>query len=84
MDYGTIAVPVGAKVFRYTFSNGKVSDWFLDDEDFVKLCPKEYIYDGKPSDFFIHDATFYGITLPNANVKKDSGTPSEKHLAHHY
>ena len=89
MDYGTIAVPVGAKVFRHIIKSKdaawkpetvKVSDWFLEHDEMMKLCPKEYIL----YPFFQHDADNYGISLPNANVKKDSGTPSKKHLAHHY
>lgn len=84
MDYGTIAVPVGTKVFRHNV-NGKVSDWFLTHDSMIRLCPDECIEnDGKVSALYCHDATHYGITLPNANVKKDSGTPSEKHSAHHY
>lgn len=82
MDYGTINVPVGAKVSRHTI-NKIVSPWYLDQEDFVKLCPKSFMIDGKVSHVYFMDADNYGISLPNANVKKD-GYPSKKHLAHHY
>ena len=75
-------VPVGTEVFRHNV-NGKVSDWFVDDADIAKLCPASYMFDGHPSSFFMHDASHYGITMPNANVRKD-GTPVAKHKAHHY
>jgi hypothetical protein len=82
MNYGTILVPVGTKVFRHTV-NGKVSDWFVADADLAKLCPESFKHDGKVSDFYLHDASHYGITMPNANVRKD-GEPVAKHKAHHY
>ena len=87
MDYGTITVPVGAKVFRHIFNNPpeavKVSDWFVEHDDMVKLCPESYKVNGKPSTFYLHDASHYGITMPNANVRKD-GEPKAQHKAHHY
>jgi hypothetical protein len=78
MNYGTISVPAGAKVFRHNV-NGKVSDWFLLDDDLRKLCPEAY----KGSSFYLHDAMRYGISLPNANVRNE-GTPCATHRAYHY
>ena len=82
MNYGTIPVPVGAKCFRHR-DNGKVSDWFV--MEVQKYCPEGLILNGKPSDFFIHDADHYGITMPNANVRKDTEEmPKATHKAFHY
>jgi hypothetical protein len=89
MDYGTILVPVGTNVFRHVIKSKdaywkpetvKYSDWFLEADGIVYLCPKEHMQNR----LYLDDALNYGITVPNANVKKDSGTPSEKHKAFHY
>jgi hypothetical protein len=82
MNYGTILVPVGTKVFRHTV-NGKLSDWFVADADVAKLCPEGMKINGEPSSFYLHDGTHYGITMPNANVRKD-GEPKATHKAIHY
>jgi hypothetical protein len=81
-DYGTINIPVGTKVFRHVV-NGKKSNWFLADDEIAKLTPESCKIDGKPSNFFLHDAIHYGINLPNANVTKE-GNPQAKHIAKHY
>jgi Fe-S oxidoreductase len=86
-DYGTILVPVGTKVFRHIIKSRdaawkpetvKVSDWFVEHDEGVKLCPSE-----KVRSFYLHDMCHYGITLPNANVRKE-GTPVVVHKSHHY
>jgi acetoacetate decarboxylase len=82
MNYGTITVPVGTKVFRHVIDN-KVSDWFLEHDDMVKLCPESSKVNGKPSSFYLHDACHYGITMPTANVGGD-GRPMAKHNSIHY
>ncbi len=83
MDYGTITVPVGTQVFRHAV-NGKLSDWFVAHDDMVRLCPESYMLNGKPSDFYLHDASHYGITVPNANVGALRDAPKTFHKAHHY
>lgn len=92
MNYGTITVPVGTKVFRHRV-NGKVSDWFVADADLAKLCPDSYKINGEPSDFYMHDASHYGISMPNANVAPVKGpyiighggeNAQTFHKAHHY
>lgn len=81
-DYGTINVPVGTKVFRHLSDGKPVSDWFLEGDEIPKLCPeKGKIYD-KPSIGYIRDAFHYGITMPNANVKRD-GVTKPTHEAIH-
>lgn len=82
LNYGTINVPVGTKVFRHN-DCGKWSDWFVADADVAKLCPDGMKINGEPSAFYLHDGTHYGITMPNANVRKD-GEPKAVHKAHHY
>ncbi len=90
MNYGTINIPVGAKVFRHIVKSRdaawkpetvKTSDWFV--MEVQKYCPEGCMLNGKPSDFFIHDADHYGITMPNANVRKDDAAVA-KHKAIHY
>lgn len=93
-EYGTISVPVGTKVFRFIFKSKdaewkpfttKVSDWFLSDDDMIRLCPESLKVNGKVPDLYAHDATHYGITLPNANVRPDGKeAPKAKHRAFHY
>ena len=84
MDYGTITVPAGTQVFRHKV-NGKVSDWFVSDADLAKLCPESYKINGVPSSFYIHDASHYGLSVPNANVGALKGdNPKTFHKAHHY
>lgn len=83
MNYGTITVPVGTKVFRHNDVGGKWSDWFVSDADVAKLCPEGMKINGQPSSFYLHDGTHYGITMPNANVRKD-GEPVAKHKSIHY
>jgi hypothetical protein len=83
---------VGAKCFRNVIKSRdadwkpetvKVSDWFV--MEVQKYCPEGCMINGKPSDFFIHDADHYGITMPNANVRKDGEEmPKAKHKAIHY
>ena len=91
MDYGTITVPAGTKVFRHIIKSRdaawkpetiKTSDWFVDGDAMVKLCPESYKINGAPSNFYLHDASHYGISVPNANVGK--GEPKSFHKAHHY
>ena len=91
-NYGTILVPIGAKVFRHVIKSRdaawkpetvKVSDWFVDHDDMVKACPSQLVEDGKVSPLYYHDVCHYGITMPNANVKRE-GTPEATHKAHHY
>ena len=86
MNYGTINVPVGTKCFRHAGNKGfgvKPSEWFV--MDVASLCPEGMKIDGKPSDFFIHDADHYGITMPNANVREDGEEmPKATHKAFHY
>lgn len=93
MDYGTITVPVGIKVFRHVIKSRdadwkpetvKTSDWFVEHDDMVKLCPESYKINGNLSSFYLHDASHYGITMPNANVRKDGELPKAKHKAVHY
>jgi hypothetical protein len=93
MDYGTITVPAGTVVFRHIIKSKdaawkpetvKVSDWFVAHDDMVKLCPESYMIDGKPSSFYLHDSSHYGITVPNANVGALKGEPKTFHKAHHY
>jgi hypothetical protein len=83
MNYGTITVPKGTKVFRHHV-DGKISDWFIEHDDMVKLCPKNFIHEGKISQFYLHDASHYGITVPNANVGKIVETPKKVHSSFHY
>ena len=83
MDYGTILVPAGTQVFRHKV-NGKVSDWWVAHDDMVKLCPESYKINGQPSTFYLHDASHYGISLPNANICPIAGDAKAKHNAHHY
>jgi len=92
LNYGTITVPVGTKVFRHVIKSRdadwkpetvKVSDWFVADADVAKLCPDGMKINGEPSAFYLHDGTHYGITMPNANVRKD-GEPKATHKAIHY
>jgi hypothetical protein len=92
MNYGTILVPEGTKVFRHVIKSRdaawkpetvKVSDWFVEHDALASLCPESYKHNGKVSDFYMHDASHYGITIPNANVRKD-GAPVAKHKSFHY
>lgn len=84
MDYGTILVPAGTQVFRHTVNGKPISDWWVTDADIAKFCPESFMIDGKPSNFYIHDATHYGISVPNANVGELKGEPKTFHKAHHY
>lgn len=82
MDYGIIKIPVGTKVHRKqvikkTLSGTScvTSNWWVD--NYAELCPKNFIFDGKPSDFFLHDARHSGIPIPvdmviNGNKKFDT------------
>lgn len=85
-DYGTIMVPKGTKVFRHRVG-GIWSDWFVTNPGNLPDNGR-LLFNGKHSDFFIHDAVHYGISLPNANVKDgNKGTqniPSPVHFARHY
>lgn len=66
MDYGTILVPAGTQVMRHV-QNGKPSDWFVKNPSQLPDNGRILI-NGKHSSFFVHDATHYGISIPNANV----------------
>jgi hypothetical protein len=79
VDYGSIMVPAGTKVFRWVMEGGKVSDWFLEDEELASLCPNDWI-----KELFMHDAGIYGISLPDANVGPLRGPAKSYHQAHHY
>lgn len=84
MDYGTILVPAGTQVFRHTVNGKPISYWWVSDEYIIKFCPDSYKIDGKPSSFYLHDASHYGISVPNANVGTLKGEAKAFHKAHHY
>lgn len=81
IHYGTLTVPVGTMVERHK-TNGKWSDWFVKYPKF--LCPDSYKIDGEVPEggFFMHDATYYGITIPHVNVWAGL-IPLKMHKAHH-
>lgn len=66
-DYGTIHIPQETKVERFRDSDDAPwSDWFVMLPEAV--CPEKYYFDGKPGEMFMHDATHYGIRVPNDHV----------------
>lgn len=83
LDYGTITVPVGTVVERHYDERGKWSDWFVKNP--MPLCPDNFKINGEVPEggFFMHDAKYYGISIPNANVEAGH-TPLKTHKAHHY
>lgn len=93
MDYGTIMVPAGTEVFRHVIKSRdaawkpetvKFSDWFVSDAELRKLCPESYKLNGEVSSFYLHDASHYGISVPNANVGELSKASQRQHKAYHY
>jgi hypothetical protein len=89
-DYGTINVPVGTKVHRFkdvrTLGNGqkseKWSDWFVQNPSNLSDSGRLQ-FNGWSNEWFIMDATNYGISIPAANVVE--GGQAVKHAkSFHY
>ncbi len=80
LHYGTITVPVGTVVERNK-DCGVWSDWFVKYPK--ELCPDTFKIDGEVPDggLFMHDAKYYGISIPNANVIGSYALKT--HQAHH-
>jgi hypothetical protein len=83
MDYGTLSVPEGTPVER-RFVNEKWSEWFITNPKV--LCPDSFKINGEVSEngFFMHDAKFYGITIPHANVYGSKTCAVKSHKSFHY
>ena len=84
MDYGTVHIPVGTSVFR-KIVDGKISDWWVADP--APFCPDAFKHNGKvdPDGMFMHDATYYGISVPDANVQDGKGVYAvAAHKSFHY
>jgi hypothetical protein len=95
LDYGMVTVPVGTKVSRRVIMDRdapwkpittKVSDWFVEHYEIDKL-----ICEFKGGELFRMDMKNYGISMPNANVRKIDGEgvwvydePIKEHRSRHY
>jgi hypothetical protein len=96
LDYGTVTVPVGAKVSRrivmsrdaaWKPETRKTSDWFVEPSELDKLT-----CEFKGGELFRMDMKNYGISMPNANVCKTTkegegvwiyGDPKPSHKSRH-
>jgi hypothetical protein len=69
MDYGTLKVPVGTAVERFKDADHSWSDWFVTNPQSLPDNGRIYI-NGRLSAFYMHDAKYRGVRIPNANVKQ--------------
>jgi hypothetical protein len=69
LDYGTIKVPEGTLVERFKDADHSWSDWFVTFPERLPDNGRIYI-NGRLSAFFMHDAKYRGVRIPNANVKQ--------------
>jgi len=76
-DYGVIPIPAGTEVEQHIhISKNQVagepiiskSGWFITYPEDV--CPAHFKINGEPGHMFMHDATHYGIRVPDAVVEK--------------
>lgn len=62
-DYGPVTIPKGTRVTNMTACGIDNGVFFIDDLSWVPPYP-----DGTKRHGFIHDATYYGISIPRETV----------------